>query len=274
MVLVFQRRKKTVKQIVCLSVLKYTQFNKFVILKFVPIWHQLSVIHQLTIVATTCPDPWWRHQMETFSALLAICAGNSPISGEFPAQRPVTRSVDIIFDVRLNKQLSKQLWGWWFETQSGSLWRHCNARCPLQHQRHERKLTRTGLHVFDSVNNGSRHHAKPQFRVIPKEGLLLQYIFLLVAVDECKSGTHDCSTDALCFNTRRSFRCRCKSGFYGNGKICLGEEIWFIFRIVLVEKVKIASIRNALSQHKAIRVVKINIKQIEIHSNTYIYVYQ
>ena len=31
--------------------------------------------------------------METFSALLAICAGNSPVPGEFPAQRPVTRSL-------------------------------------------------------------------------------------------------------------------------------------------------------------------------------------
>ena len=51
---------------------------------------------------------WWRHQMETFSALLAICAGNSPVSGEFPTQRPVTRSFDVIFDLRLNKQLSKQ----------------------------------------------------------------------------------------------------------------------------------------------------------------------
>ena len=45
--------------------------------------------------------------METFSALLATCAGNSPVSGEFPAQRPVTRGFDIIFDLRLNKQLSK-----------------------------------------------------------------------------------------------------------------------------------------------------------------------
>ena len=41
--------------------------------------------------------------METFSALLAICAGNSPVSGEFPAQRTVTRSFDIFFDVRLIK---------------------------------------------------------------------------------------------------------------------------------------------------------------------------
>ena len=33
---------------------------------------------------------WWRHQMETVSALLALCAGNSSVTGEFPAQRPVT----------------------------------------------------------------------------------------------------------------------------------------------------------------------------------------
>ena len=44
--------------------------------------------------------PWWRHQMETFSALLAICAGNSPVPGEFPTQRPVTRSFDVFLDLR------------------------------------------------------------------------------------------------------------------------------------------------------------------------------
>ena len=46
--------------------------------------------------------------METFSALLAICAGNSPVTGEFPVQRPVTQSFDVFFDVRLNKRSSKQ----------------------------------------------------------------------------------------------------------------------------------------------------------------------
>ena len=71
--------------------------------------------------------PWWRHQMETFSVLLAICAGNSPVPGEFPAQRPVTRSFDVFFDLHPNKRLSKQWWGWWFETPSWSLWRHRNA---------------------------------------------------------------------------------------------------------------------------------------------------
>ena len=51
---------------------------------------------------------WWRHQMETFSALLAICAGNSPVHGEFPAQRPVTRGFDVFFDLRRNKRSRKQ----------------------------------------------------------------------------------------------------------------------------------------------------------------------
>ena len=58
--------------------------------------------------------PWWRHQMKTFSALLAICAGNSPVTGEFLAQRPVTRSFDVFFDLRPNKRLSKQSRGWLF----------------------------------------------------------------------------------------------------------------------------------------------------------------
>ena len=62
-----------------------------------------------------------------FSALLAFCAGNSPVSGDFPAQRPVTRRFDAFFDLRLDKRLSKQSWGLWSETPSRSLWRHYNA---------------------------------------------------------------------------------------------------------------------------------------------------
>ena len=65
--------------------------------------------------------------METFSASLAICAENSPVPGEFPAQRPVTRSVDVFFDLRLNKRLSKQSWGRWFETLCRPLLRHRNV---------------------------------------------------------------------------------------------------------------------------------------------------
>ena len=95
-------------------------------LKYVPMTHANAHM--------TCANgymaPSWRHQMETFSALLAICAGNSPVPGEFPAQRQVTRSFGICFDLRLIKRLRKQSWGWWFETLSCPLW-HCNdiAKC-------------------------------------------------------------------------------------------------------------------------------------------------
>ena len=63
----------------------------------------------------------WKHFPRYW--ILAICAGNSP------AQRPVTRSL-VFFDLRLNKRLSKQTWGWWFETLSRPLWRHCNVILP------------------------------------------------------------------------------------------------------------------------------------------------
>ena len=57
-------------------------------------------------------NSWWRYQMEAFSASLALCAGNSPVTGEFPAQRPATWSFDIFSNLRLNKRLSKQSRGW------------------------------------------------------------------------------------------------------------------------------------------------------------------
>ena len=62
--------------------------------------------------------PTWRHQMETFTALLALCAGNSPVTGEFPVQRPVTRSVDDLFDLSLKN-------GWVNIRGAGDLRRHC-----------------------------------------------------------------------------------------------------------------------------------------------------
>ena len=64
------------------------------------------------------PYAWWRHQMETFSALLAICAGNSPVTGEFPAQRPVTRSFYVFTLICL--------WinGWVNNREAGDLSRH------------------------------------------------------------------------------------------------------------------------------------------------------
>ena len=60
---------------------------------------------------------WWRHEMETLFTLLAICAGNSPVTGEFPAQKPVTRSCDVFFDLRLNTR-------WVNNGEAGALRRH------------------------------------------------------------------------------------------------------------------------------------------------------
>ena len=65
--------------------------------------------------------------METFSALLALCTGNSLVTGLFTSQRPVMWSFDVFCDLRLNNQLRKQSLGWWFETPSCPLWRHCNV---------------------------------------------------------------------------------------------------------------------------------------------------
>ena len=71
---------------------------------------------------------WWHHQMETFSVILALCAGNSPVTDDFLSQRPVTRSFDVLLDLNLNKRLSKQSRRWWFDTTSYPLWRHCNGQ--------------------------------------------------------------------------------------------------------------------------------------------------
>ena len=72
------------------------------------------------IVAAT----WWRHPMETLSASLVICAGNSPVTGEFPSQMPVTRNFDVFFDIRLNKRLV-------ICDAISPLWRHCNANISM-----------------------------------------------------------------------------------------------------------------------------------------------
>ena len=71
--------------------------------------------------------PWWRHQMKTISALLALWEGNPPVTGGFPSQRPVTRSFDVSLDLRLNKRLNKQSRRKEFGTPLRALWRHCNV---------------------------------------------------------------------------------------------------------------------------------------------------
>ena len=80
---------------------------------------------------------WWRHRVTSQYHMMTLSNGNifrvtDHLCGEFtghqwiPAQRPVTRSFDVFFDLRLDESLSKQWWGWWFETTSRPLWHQCN----------------------------------------------------------------------------------------------------------------------------------------------------
>ena len=62
-------------------------------------------------------ETWWRHQMETFSASLGLCPGNEPVTGEFPSQRPVTRSFDVSFICAWTN-------GWVNNREAGDLRRH------------------------------------------------------------------------------------------------------------------------------------------------------
>ena len=77
--------------------------------------------------------------------------------GEFPTQRPVTRSFDVFFDLRPNKRLSKQPWGWWFETLSWSLRRHCNGCSSIS--RYSRILQRNQVRYWlnDKFSNDNYH---------------------------------------------------------------------------------------------------------------------
>ena len=80
----------------------------------------------LCVGACIC-NTWWRHQMETFSTLLTLCAGKSSVTDEFSTQRPMTQSVDVLFYLRLTKQLTKQWRRRWSQMPSCLLWRHCNV---------------------------------------------------------------------------------------------------------------------------------------------------
>ena len=95
-------------------------------------WFSIQFSHILCPLISLHSDGVWIQIMMTssngniFRVTGSLC-GEFTGPGEFPTQRPVTRSFDVYFDLRLNKPLSKQPWGWWFETLSRSLWRHRNV---------------------------------------------------------------------------------------------------------------------------------------------------
>ena len=72
-------------------------------------------------------NTWWRHQMETFSALLELCMVNPSDTGGFSHPNKANDAeVSCFYDVQLNKRMSKQLGCWWFETPWRSSWGHCS----------------------------------------------------------------------------------------------------------------------------------------------------
>ena len=107
--------------------------------------------------------------METFSALLATGAGNTPVPGEFPAQRPVTRSFDVFFDLRPNKRLSKQWWGWWFQTPSSPLWRHCNGISYLHGGINWNSILQLNLNGLARMGGYQEHEQWPSVAYFTKE---------------------------------------------------------------------------------------------------------
>ena len=83
---------------------------------------------QITWIVWEMMQTWWHHQMEPFSMLLAIVQGIhwSPVNSLHKGQWCRALMFPLISSWIMNKQLSKQSWGWWFETPSCSLWHHCN----------------------------------------------------------------------------------------------------------------------------------------------------
>ena len=82
----------------------------------------ISVTKWCIVVYLSCgilpwPPPMMASSNGNTSALLALCAGNSPVIGEFPSQRPVTRSFDVFFDLHL-------MYGWVNIHEAGALTHH------------------------------------------------------------------------------------------------------------------------------------------------------
>ena len=98
---------------------------------------QVRVPHIFASALKMVTWSWWHHQMETFSMLLAICAGNSLDPGEFPAKRPVTWSFDVFFVCTWIN--GKQSWGWWFEMPLHPLWHHSYGPIEKQNLMHHSK---------------------------------------------------------------------------------------------------------------------------------------
>ena len=97
----------------------------------------------------------WKHFPRYWPFVTGELPAHRPVTGELPAQGPVTRSFDFFFDLRLNKCFSKQSWGWWFETLSRPLWRHCNILCFVVVLVQVHEGMKASGNCFDSMVHGA-----------------------------------------------------------------------------------------------------------------------
>ena len=95
----------------CLALVSWSSFL---------VWNQLplSYVHELIMMTSSSGNIF---------RVTGLCAVHTPVTGEFPSQKPVTRIFDVFLDLRPNKRSSKESRGWWFGTPSRSLWRYCNV---------------------------------------------------------------------------------------------------------------------------------------------------
>ena len=83
------------------------------------IWQKhLSIRCRPSQTNITACYAWWRHQTETFSALLALCEGNPPVNGGFPHKGQWRRA--LMFSLSC-----APINGWGNNRDAGDLRRHC-----------------------------------------------------------------------------------------------------------------------------------------------------
>ena len=58
---------------------------------------------------------------------------------------------------------------------------------------------------------------------------------LYLDLNECHSGSHDCSVHAHCTNEHGTHTCSCYRGYSGNGTLCSGELCLYMYFILYNE---------------------------------------
>ena len=106
-----------------------------------------------------------------------LCGEYTGHRGEFPTQRPVTWSFDVLFDIRLNKWMNKQSWGWWSETPSCSLWRHCNDQSERQNHTYTTYVTSSCISWYSNHEGwDAKYIMHPDTTKCPHEYIPLQIL--------------------------------------------------------------------------------------------------